>query len=145
MLVCLSSKDFNQIRNALIVLIKILPHFPLLIKLANAITKNIEKVGMMVVDFLLGTSIFLLQLRQEEKNNRPDLYILATSYYGQLRANIPSLIRESDFHVMQPKKEVKKDAADGKEEEKKVEKKESKEKTERRGETKVKVELSPTR
>lgn len=92
-----------------------------------------------------GFNFSFLQLRQEEKNNRPDLYILATSYYGQLRANIPSLIRESDFHVMQPKKEVKRDVAETKEEDKKAEKKEIKEKTERRGDLKIKIELSPTR
>lgn len=45
MVVCLDSGDYVQIRNALIVLIRILPHFPVLAKLAQIIERKVEKVG----------------------------------------------------------------------------------------------------
>ncbi|XP_045492361.1 THO complex subunit 2 [Colias croceus] len=80
MVVCLDSGDYVQIRNALIVLIKILPHFPVLAKLAQIIERKIEKV------------------KEEEKNQRPDLYVLATGYSGQLRNKVPNMMKESDFH-----------------------------------------------
>ncbi|XP_045527093.1 THO complex subunit 2 isoform X1 [Pieris brassicae] len=80
MVVCLDSGDYVQIRNALIVLIKILPHFPVLAKLAQIIERKIDKV------------------KEEEKIQRPDLYVLATGYSGQLRYKAPNLMNESDFH-----------------------------------------------
>ncbi|KAK7790717.1 hypothetical protein R5R35_007956 [Gryllus longicercus] len=80
MVVCLDSKDYVQIRNSLIILIKILPHFPVLAKLRQIIERKIEKV------------------REEEKNKRQDLFILATSYSGQLKAKSATMIRENDFH-----------------------------------------------
>lgn len=45
MVVCLDSKDYVQIRNSLIILIKILPHFPVLAKLSQIIERKIEKVS----------------------------------------------------------------------------------------------------
>ena len=45
LVVCLESKDFVQIRNALTVLTKILPHFPLIVNLSVVIEKRIDKVG----------------------------------------------------------------------------------------------------
>lgn len=80
MVVCLESKDYTQIRNALIILIKILPHFPTIVKLAQVIERTIDKV------------------QQEEKNQRQDLFILATSYGAHLKAKAPTMIRESEFH-----------------------------------------------
>ena len=44
MVVCLDSRDYVQIRNSLIVLIRILPHFPVLAKLSQIIEWKIEKV-----------------------------------------------------------------------------------------------------
>jgi THO complex subunit 2 len=44
LVVCLESKDYVQIRNALIILTKILPHFPVIVKLNGVIEKRIEKV-----------------------------------------------------------------------------------------------------
>ena len=44
LVVCLESKDFVQIRNALTVLTKILPHFPLIVNLSVVIEKRIDKV-----------------------------------------------------------------------------------------------------
>ncbi|XP_011499496.1 PREDICTED: THO complex subunit 2 [Ceratosolen solmsi marchali] len=78
--VCLDSKDYVQIRNSLIILIKILPHFPVLAKLSQILERKVEKV------------------RDEERNKRQDLHVLATSYCGQLKAKAPQMIRESDFH-----------------------------------------------
>lgn len=45
MMVCLESKDFNQIRNAIIVLIKILPYYPRMARLAGILNKCIDKVN----------------------------------------------------------------------------------------------------
>ncbi|XP_046666105.1 THO complex subunit 2 isoform X1 [Homalodisca vitripennis] len=81
-LVCLESKDYVQIRNSLIVLIKILPHYPVLAKLSQCIEKKIERI------------------KEDEKNKRQDLFILATSYSGQLKARASFLIREADFHLV---------------------------------------------
>ncbi|XP_043266760.1 THO complex subunit 2 isoform X2 [Venturia canescens] len=78
--VCLDSKDYVQIRNSLIILIKILPHFPVLSKLSSILERKVEKV------------------REEERGQRQDLHVLATSYSGQLKARAPNMIRESDFH-----------------------------------------------
>ncbi|XP_015433412.1 PREDICTED: THO complex subunit 2 [Dufourea novaeangliae] len=78
--VCLDSKDYVQIRNSLIILIKILPHFPVLAKLSQILERKVEKV------------------REEERGQRQDLHVLATSYSGQLKAKTPNMIREADFH-----------------------------------------------
>jgi len=43
--VCLESKDFIQIRNALIVLKRILPYYPKVMNLANAVERWIERVS----------------------------------------------------------------------------------------------------
>lgn len=85
MLVCLDSKDYVQIRNSLIILIKILPYFPALAKLSQCIERCIEKV------------------KEDEKNHRQDLYTLATSYIGQLKARASHMIREGDFHIVNEK------------------------------------------
>ncbi|XP_034949841.1 THO complex subunit 2 [Chelonus insularis] len=83
--VCLDSKDYVQIRNSLIILIKILPHFPVLAKLSQILERKVEKV------------------REEERGQRQDLHVLATSYSGQLKAKTPHMIRESDFHNVNEK------------------------------------------
>lgn len=85
MMICLDSKDYVQIRNALIILIKIIPHFPVLNKLATIIEKRVEKV------------------RDEEKNQRQDLFTLAISYAGQLKLRAGQMIKEADFHQMTEK------------------------------------------
>ncbi|KAK9502579.1 hypothetical protein O3M35_011328 [Rhynocoris fuscipes] len=78
----LESGEFIQIRNAILFLIKLLPVFPVISKLAQFIEKRINKV------------------REEEKNNRQDLYTLATSYSGLLMSKSSKWISESDFHVV---------------------------------------------
>lgn len=84
-IICLESKDYVQIRNSLIILIKILPYFPVLSKLSGILEKRIEKV------------------REEEKGQRQDLFILATSYIGQLKARSSQMMRESEFHSVSDK------------------------------------------
>lgn len=64
----------------MIILIKILPHFPVLAKLSQILERKVEKV------------------REEERGQRQDLHVLATSYSGQLKAKTPNMIREADFH-----------------------------------------------
>ncbi len=90
MVFCLESKDYMQIRNALIILMRILPHFPMLVKLAQIIERKVEKV------------------REEEKNKRQDLFVLASSYIGQLKTRSGDMVPESDFHQVadKPNKEV---------------------------------------
>ncbi|XP_052864663.1 THO complex subunit 2 [Anopheles cruzii] len=92
MVFCLDSKDYMQIRNSLIILMRILPHFPVLAKLSQIIEKKVEKV------------------REEEKNQRQDLFVLASSYIGQLKAKAGQMMLESDFHQV-PEKTAKPAAA----------------------------------
>ncbi|XP_065225591.1 THO complex subunit 2 isoform X3 [Planococcus citri] len=82
LVVCLESKDYIQIRNALIILIKILPHFPTLMKLAQIIEKKVEKII------------------EDEKTESRGLATLAVSYNGLLKAKSPQLMREQDFHLV---------------------------------------------
>lgn len=90
MVTCLESKDYVQIRNALIILIKIIMYFPVLIKLSQFIEKRIEKV------------------RDEEKNNRQDLFTLSSSYLGLLKQRMTSghMMKEGDFHIPVEKEKV---------------------------------------
>lgn len=82
---CLDSKDYMQIRNALIILMRILPHFPMLMKLSQYIEKHVERVI------------------EEEKNRRQDLFVLATSYIGQLKTRSNDMMKEADFHQISDK------------------------------------------
>lgn len=81
-MLCLGSKDYMQIRNALIILMRILPTFPVLSKLAQILEKHVMRVV------------------EEEKNHRQDLFVLATSYIGQLKSKSNEMIKEADFHQM---------------------------------------------
>lgn len=89
LVVCLESKDYVQIRNALTILTKILPHFPVIAKLNGVIEKRIEKVC------------------NDEKESRKDLYIKAMSYSGQLRNRKNSVLKEHEFHQISGKVEEK--------------------------------------
>merc|ERR1719400_2472218 len=93
LVVCLESKDFVQIRNSLIVLTKIIQHFPAIQNLATVIEKRVEKVC------------------EDEKDKRQDLYIKARSYQGQLGARKAKMMKESDFHVVKGKKGEETEAA----------------------------------
>jgi len=77
---CLESKDYIQIRNAILVLQGIHSSFPAIVNLANVVDKRIEKV------------------KKEERNVRNDLYVLANSYSGRLRSKKSALLQEKDFH-----------------------------------------------
>jgi len=94
LVVCLESKDYVQIRNALTILTKILPHFPVIAKLNGVIEKRIEKVC------------------NDEKESRKDLYIKAMSYSGQLRNRKNSVLKEHEFHQVGAKGEELKNAKD---------------------------------
>lgn len=114
-LFCLDSKDYMQIRNALIILMRILPHFPVLTKLAQIIERKVEKVSFWGILSPLETKSNVLsfaKVREEEKNHRPDLFVLASSYIGQLKTKSPQMIKESDFHQVSEKPS--KDAVDNK-------------------------------
>merc|ERR1719220_478842 len=87
LVVCLESKNFVPIRNSLIVLTKIIQHFPAIQNLATVIEKRVEK----------GC--------EEEKEKRQDLYIKARSYQGQLVSRKAKMMKEGDFHVVKGKKE----------------------------------------
>lgn len=64
---------------------RILPHFPMLVKLSQIIERKIEKV------------------REEERHQRQDLFVLASSYIGQLKARSGEMIKEADFHQVSDK------------------------------------------
>ncbi|CRK88716.1 CLUMA_CG002522, isoform A [Clunio marinus] len=82
---CLSSKDYIQIRNAFVILMHIQNHFPVLLRTEQVIQKRVEKV------------------RDEEKNKRQDLHVLASSYLGILKLKCNQLIPESEFHQVSEK------------------------------------------
>lgn len=60
-------EQFVGIRNALIILMKVLSQFPLYANMAKVIETRVETV------------------RDREKEKRQDLYVLAMSYYGALK------------------------------------------------------------
>lgn len=74
-----------QIRNAFIILMRIQPHFPVLAKLAQIIERKVEKV------------------KEEEKNQRQDLFVLASSYIAILKSKAPQFMKENDFHQVADK------------------------------------------
>ena len=83
LVVCLESKDYVQIRNALTILTKILPYFPVIVKLNGVIEKRIEKVC------------------NDEKESRKDLYIKAMSYSGQLKVSFFVFFNEAQYSASQ--------------------------------------------
>lgn len=85
-ILCLDSGDYIQIRNSLIVLTKLLPHFPVMISFAQAIERRLDKI------------------RNEEKEKRQDLFVLATGYSGQLKMKKGTFIPEGEFHEKENKK-----------------------------------------
>lgn len=87
-ILCLDSSDYIQIRNSLIVLTKLLPYFPVMISFAQAIERRLENI------------------RNEEKEKRPDLFVLATGYSGQLKLKKGTFIPESEFHEKESKKSM---------------------------------------
>lgn len=88
LLKCLDSGDYVQIRNSLLVLRKISPHFPVIQSLGGALDRRMEKI------------------KVEEKDKRPDIFVLATGYSGVLKMKKSSLIPESDFHLKETNRNV---------------------------------------
>ncbi|XP_045691270.1 LOW QUALITY PROTEIN: THO complex subunit 2-like [Phyllostomus hastatus] len=81
---CLETGEYIHIRNILIVLTKILPWFPKVLNLSQALESRVLKIC------------------QEEKEKRPDLYALAMGYSGQLKSRKSYMIPENEFHHKDP-------------------------------------------
>ncbi|KAJ7404136.1 hypothetical protein BTVI_73807 [Pitangus sulphuratus] len=81
---CLETGEYTHIRNILIVLTKILPWYPKVLNLGQALERRVHKIC------------------QEEKEKRPDLYALAMGYSGQLKSRKPFMIPENEFHHKDP-------------------------------------------
>ncbi|VDM18706.1 unnamed protein product [Hydatigera taeniaeformis] len=92
---CLESGNYAQIRNALIVLTRILPHYPKIGQFGSAVERRVNK------------------LKEEEKDRRPDLkasssssyFLLETvaSYAGVLRPLKANWVSEEEFHEVEQK------------------------------------------
>ncbi|XP_061165363.1 THO complex subunit 2-like isoform X2 [Saccostrea echinata] len=80
MVACLESGNYIQIRNALIVLTKILPNYPRIQQFGQALERRVDR------------------LRQDEKGKRPDIYALAMMYSGHLKNKKNSWVQENMFH-----------------------------------------------
>jgi THO complex subunit 2 len=83
--VCLESTDFTQIRNTIIVLIKILPFYPQVKNLGQAVERRVEKII------------------EEEKEKRKDLHIMAVGYNGMLKKK-SDMVPENQFHLKEKEK-----------------------------------------
>ncbi|XP_068930134.1 THO complex subunit 2 isoform X8 [Petaurus breviceps papuanus] len=81
---CLETGEYTHIRNILIVLTKILPWYPKVLNLGQALERRVHKIC------------------QEEKEKRPDLYALAMGYSGLLKGRKPHMIPENEFHHKDP-------------------------------------------
>ncbi|XP_055468107.1 THO complex subunit 2 isoform X3 [Psammomys obesus] len=81
---CLETGEYTHIRNILIVLTKILPWYPKVLNLGQALERRVNKIC------------------QEEKEKRPDLYALAMGYSGQLKSRKSHMIPENEFHHKDP-------------------------------------------
>ena len=68
-------------RNSLIILTKILPHYPKLSAFSAALEKRVEK------------------LKISERDKRQDIFTLASAYLGQLKQRKATMCDESKFHM----------------------------------------------
>ncbi|CAH8568858.1 unnamed protein product [Heterobilharzia americana] len=82
---CLESGNYVQIRNALIVLTRILPQYPKITQFGSAVERRVNK------------------LKEEEKDRRPDLKALAFSYAGLMRPHRAKWVSEEEFHLKETK------------------------------------------
>ncbi|CAH1777449.1 unnamed protein product [Owenia fusiformis] len=80
MVCCLESQNYVQIRNALIVLTRILNHYPKVQQFGQALERRVDRI------------------KTEEKEKRPDIYALAMGYTGQLKSKKSSWVAENQFH-----------------------------------------------
>uniref|UniRef100_UPI00358DF603 THO complex subunit 2 isoform X2 n=1 Tax=Myxine glutinosa TaxID=7769 RepID=UPI00358DF603 len=83
---CLETGEFTHIRNILVVLTKILPHYPKVLNLGQALERRVQKIC------------------TDEKDNRHDLYALAMGYSGQLKTKKTTMVLENEFHHKEPPK-----------------------------------------
>ncbi|XP_061659532.1 THO complex subunit 2 isoform X2 [Syngnathoides biaculeatus] len=81
---CLETGDYTHIRNILIVLIKILPCYPKVLNLGQALEYRVHKICV------------------KEKEKRPDLYALAMGYSGRLKSQKVRMVPENEFHHKEP-------------------------------------------
>ncbi|XP_075691887.1 THO complex subunit 2 [Rhinoderma darwinii] len=81
---CLETGEYTHIRNILIVLTKILPWYPKVLNLGQALERRVHKIC------------------SEEKEKRPDLYALAMGYSGQLKSRKSFMVPENEFHHKDP-------------------------------------------
>ncbi|XP_069468772.1 THO complex subunit 2 isoform X2 [Ambystoma mexicanum] len=81
---CLETGEYTHIRNILIVLTKILPWYPKVLNLGQALERRVKKICL------------------EEKEKRHDLYALAMGYSGQLKNRITYMVPENEFHHKDP-------------------------------------------
>ncbi|XP_056665928.1 THO complex subunit 2-like isoform X2 [Monodelphis domestica] len=81
---CLETGEYTHIRNILIVLTKLLPWYPKVLNLGQALERRVHKIC------------------QEEKDKRPDLYALAMGYSGQLKNKKLFMVPENEFHHKDP-------------------------------------------
>ncbi|CAH8543194.1 unnamed protein product [Heterobilharzia americana] len=79
------SGNYVQIRNALIVLTRILPQYPKITQFGSAVERRVNK------------------LKEEEKDRRPDLKALAFSYAGLMRPHRAKWVSEEEFHLKETK------------------------------------------
>lgn len=77
----IESKDYTQIRNTLLILIKIIPYYPQIQCLGAVLERRIEKII------------------SDEKGKRHDLQALAVGYNGLLKARKSSMVPENVFHI----------------------------------------------
>ncbi|KAM8835686.1 THO complex subunit 2 isoform 1-T1 [Synchiropus picturatus] len=77
---CLETGDYTHIRNILIVLIKILPCYPKVLNLGQALECRVLKIC------------------TQEKDKRRDLYTLALGYSGRLKSQKVHMVPENEFH-----------------------------------------------
>ncbi|XP_048243407.1 THO complex subunit 2-like [Haliotis rufescens] len=97
MVACLESQNYIQIRNALIILTKILPHYPRIMQFGQALERRVDR------------------LSKDEKDKRPDIYALAMGYSGQLKSKKQQWMPETRFHIkdVEAKKAAQAAAANG--------------------------------
>ncbi|KAG8448102.1 hypothetical protein GDO86_015265, partial [Hymenochirus boettgeri] len=81
---CLETGEYTHIRNILIVLTKILPWYPKVLNLGQALERR------------------FLKIFKDEKEKRPDLYALAMGYSGQLKSRMHYMVPENKFHHKDP-------------------------------------------
>uniref|UniRef100_G1QCE7 THO complex subunit 2 n=1 Tax=Myotis lucifugus TaxID=59463 RepID=G1QCE7_MYOLU len=81
---CLETGDYIHIRNILTVLTKILPYYPKVLNLGQALERRVHKIF------------------QEEKGKRSRLYALAKCYSGKLKCRKSYMVPENEFHHKDP-------------------------------------------